>query len=127
MSGLVGSGDLRGGAADVAVLPDELARQSISDLSIILPLDAALRAITHLTQAGRCLESWEGWVKLREGGRARSLTFGGTFALSRVPARAAEVAAAGITRAHATWQRNPEYPGAELYFGLTFGAAKSAT
>jgi len=122
-----GADDPRGGTADLAALPQELARQSISRAVIILPLDAALQAIAHLTQNGRRLESWEGWVKLREGGRAKSLTFGGSFALSRDPARAAAVASAGLTRAHATWQRNPEYPGAELYFGLTFGVAESVT
>ena len=63
-----GGDDPRGGTADLAALPQELARQSISPAVIILPLDAALQAIAHLTQNGRRLESWEGWAKLREGG-----------------------------------------------------------
>lgn len=58
---------------------------------------------------------------MRDGGRAKSLAHGGSFALSRDPARAAETASAAIRKAHAFWERNPEYPGATLCFGLTFG------
>jgi hypothetical protein len=119
--------DAAGGAAreantDLAALPPELAKLSLSDATLILPLDAALQAIEHLTQHGRRLEQWEGWVRLRDGTRAKSLTHGGSFALSRDPARAAEAASAAIKKAHAYWERNPEYAAASLYFGLTFGA-----
>ena len=117
-----GRGDSRAANADLAALPPELAKQSISDVTIILPYDAALEAIAHLTQHGRRLESWEGWVRLPDGSRAKSLTHGGSFALSRDPARAAEVATAAIRKAHAHWQRNPEYSGATLHYGLTFTA-----
>ena len=89
----------------------------------ILPFDAALAAIAHLTQHGRRLENWEGWVRLRDGTRAKSLSHSGSFALPRNATRAAESATAAIRKAHAFWERNPEYPGAELYFGLTFGSA----
>jgi hypothetical protein len=118
-----GSADSRVTSADVAALPPELAKQSLSTAAIILPHDAALAAIAHMTQHGRRLENWEGWVTLREGSRAKSLAHGGSFALSRDPARAAEVASAAITRAQAYWNRNPEYPGATLCFGLTFVSA----
>jgi hypothetical protein len=107
--------------AELAALPSELAKQSISDAVIILPYDAALQVIAYLTERGRRLEQWEGWVRMRDGGRAKSLTHGGSFALSRDPARAAEAASAAIRKAHAFWERNPEYPGATLCFGLTFG------
>lgn len=111
--------------SSVGALPPELARQSLSQSVIILPLDAALEAIAHLTGTGHRLESWEGWVKLRDGSRAKSLTHGGSFALSRDPARAAESASSAMRRAREYWQRNPEYPGCELYYGLTFGAVSS--
>ena len=101
-------------------LPQELVSQSISSSAIILPLDVALAAIAHMAQQGRRLENWEGWVKLRDGGRTRSLQHAGSFALARDVARAAETATAGIRRAAEHWARNPEYPGAELFFGLTF-------
>jgi len=113
--------------ASASGLPPELAKQSISPVSIILPFDAAIEAIAHLTRNGRRLDQWEGWVRLRDGSRAKSLTHGGSFALPRDPARAAETATAAIRKAEAHWQRNPEYPGAALYFGLTFGAVEPAT
>ena len=116
-----GRGDSRGTHADLAALPPELAKQSLSEVNIILPYDAALEAIAHLTQHGRRLEQWEGWVKLRDGSRAKSLTHGGSFALSRDPARAAEAATSAIKKSHAHWQRSPEYSEATLYFGLSFG------
>lgn len=124
--GDAGSGDHPETAADLVALPPELAGQSMSQVVIILPFDAALQAIAHRTQNGRLLESWEGWVKMRDGSRARSLSQSGSFALSRDPARAAEAAIAAIKRAEASWKRNPEYPGAQLCFGLTFGAADRA-
>ena len=119
-SGAGGGGDPRVRGADHAALPESLAAQSLSDRALILPHDAALAAIDHLTEAGRRLENWEGWVKLRDGGRTRSLTYGGSFALPSDAARAAEVAKAGISRARERWQHHPEYDGGELYFGLTF-------
>jgi len=88
----------------------------------MLPQAAAIAAIAHLTQQGRRLESWEGWVKLRDGTRAKSLTHSGSFALSHDAARAATIATEAIKKAQIFWERNPEYPGAELYFALTFGA-----
>lgn len=114
------SGDPRGNNADLAALPPELAKQSISQTTLMLPLDAALAAIAHLTQHGRRVENWEGWVKLRDGTRAKSLMHGGSFALSRDPARAAATATSAIQKAQAHWERNPEFPGANLYFSLTF-------
>lgn len=58
---------------------------------------------------------------MRDGGRARSLAHGGSFALPRDPQRAAEVAGSAMRRAQDRWNRDPEYPGAQLYFGLAFG------
>jgi len=124
-----GSGDPKGPAgkgldnADLAALPAELSRQSLSHATVILPLDGAIAAITHLTGRGRRLENWEGWVRMRDGGRARSLTHSGSFALSRDPQRAADAAIAAMRKAQAAWDRNPEYPSAELFFGLTFGGS----
>lgn len=116
-----GGGDPRSTNADLTALPPELAKQSISSAAIILPLDAALAAIAHMAEQGRRVENWEGWVKFRDGTRARSLSHGGSFALPRDAKRAAESATAAIRRAQSTWDRNPEYVGTMLYFGLMFG------
>jgi hypothetical protein len=107
----------------LSALPPELASQSLSRTAIILPVDAALQAIAHLSGTRRRLENWEGWVKMRDGGRAKSLAHAGSFALPTDAARAAEVASAGIRRTKAMWDRNPEYPGASLYIELTYRSA----
>lgn len=93
-----------------------------SDL-LVLPFDAALKEIAERAERGIRLENWEGWVQFPKGMRAKSLSVSGSFALSRDPARAAANATAAIQYAHARWQRDPEYPGAELLFGLTFAEA----
>jgi hypothetical protein len=69
------------------------------------------------------VETWEGWVKLREGGRAKSLEHAGSFALPRDAERAAIAARDGMQRAQARWDRDPEYPGGALYFALSFAPA----
>lgn len=97
-----------------------------SDLTI-LPYDAALKLIADRAAAGIALENWEGWVKFRDGGRAKSLSVAGSFALSRDAARAAATATAAIERAYGKWQRDPEYPNAELQFGLSFSEPRSTT
>ena len=113
--------------SDLAALPSDLRDQSLSRTQIILPFAGATRALAELTGAGFRLERWEGWVKMRDGGRARSLAHGGSFALPRDPGRAMEVATHAMTRARERWQRDPEYPGAELYFALAFRVAERAT
>jgi hypothetical protein len=118
-----GGGDPGIHNADLDALPPELSEQSLSRALIILPLDGAIAAIAHLTDRGRRLENWEGWVRIRGGGRAKSLAHSGSFALPRDARRAAETAVAAMRKAKAAWDRSPEYPGGDLYFGLTFGAA----
>lgn len=115
-----GGGDPRGGNADLDALPPDLRAASLSLTDIILPLDGALHAAETLTATGRRLESWEGWVKMRDGGRAKSLMHGGSFALPRDAAQSAQSAAEAMRRAQERWDRAPEYEGAQLYFRLTF-------
>ncbi len=88
----------------------------------MLPLDAALQAIARAAEQGSRLESWEGWVKLHDGSRVKSLEHGGSFALPRDAARAAQVAAAAMQRAQARFDRDPEYVHSQLQFVLTFAA-----
>jgi hypothetical protein len=87
---------------------------------LVLAYADALKAIDEHAAEGRRIENWEGWVKFPTGMKAKSLAHSGTFALSRDPARAAATAKSGIERANQHWARDPEYPGAELWFGLTF-------
>ena len=120
-------GDPRSESADLAALSPDLRDQSLSRTQIILPFEGATRALRELTAAGFRVDRWEGWVKMRDGGRARSLAFGGSFALPRDATRAADIATQGMSRARDRWQRDPEYPGAELYFALAFSVVEPAT
>ncbi|HKO15205.1 MAG TPA: hypothetical protein VJU87_03145 [Gemmatimonadaceae bacterium] len=109
--------------SDLESLPPELAARSISKLQIVLPLDEAARAVEHLTAAGRRLEAWEGWVQFADGGRTKSLRHPGSFVLPSDAARAARVGTESMRQAQAVWDRAPEYPGATLYFSLSFTTA----
>lgn len=108
---------------DLSLLPSDLAEHSISTREIVLPLPDVERAIEHLRNSGRRLESWEGWVKFADGTRTRSLRHPGSFVLPIDGARAAAVAVEHIRKAQETWDRSPEYPGAALYFCLTVAPA----
>jgi hypothetical protein len=110
---------------DIDWLPAELASQSIAETMLILPLDAALRVVAVGAEQGRRLESWEGWVQLPDGGRAKSLAHSGSFALPRDAAAAAKRASDAMRSAQERWDRDPEYVNAKLFFGLTFARPES--
>lgn len=117
-----GSSDTRRGDPDLEGLPPEIAKQSLAASRIILPKDAALEALTLFAARGRLLENWEGWIRMRDGSRVKSLAHTGSFALSRDAARAADAARAGIEAAQRRWDRDPEYSNATLYFLLSFAS-----
>ena len=89
----------------------------------MLPLEPALLAIAKAVEQGVRLENWEGWVKLHDGSRVKSLEHGGSFALARDAAKSAQQASAAMKHAQARFDREPEYPDAQLYFSLTFTPA----
>ena len=117
------SSDRHHAGSELAGLPAALAQQSLAPTRLILPKDAALEALELLATQGRVLENWEGWIKLGNGSRVKSLTHAGSFALARDATRAAQAARAGIEAAQRRWDRDPEYPNATLYFQLTFASA----
>ena len=81
--------------------------------------DDALSALDHLDRAGLRIESWEGWVRLADGTRTKSLMHQGSFALPLDPSASIAAARDMISEAQRRWERSPEYPGGELYFKLT--------
>lgn len=109
--------------SDLSLLPADLAARSISTREIVLLLPDAERAIEHLTSSGHRLEAWEGWVGFPDGGRTKSLRHPGSFVLPNDRERAASVTVESIRKTQATWDREPEYPGATLYFCLTVAPA----
>ena len=109
--------------SDLSLLPQDLAARSISTREIVLLIGDAERAIEHLTKSGRRLEAWEGWVRFPDGGRTKSLRHPGSFVLPTDGGRAATIALENIRKTQQTWDRDPEYPGATLYYCLTVAPA----
>ncbi|HMC54227.1 MAG TPA: hypothetical protein VKH19_03575 [Gemmatimonadaceae bacterium] len=108
--------------AALAALPPELASKSVSTSRILMPKAAVVEALDILASRDFVLENWEAWMQLPNGGRVKSLSHAGSFALPRDAKRAAEKARAGIEAAQARWNRDPEYPNAVLHFALTYAA-----
>jgi hypothetical protein len=106
-------------SSHLAVLPDELAARSLSKHDVVMRHDDALEALDHLERAGLRVESWEGWVRLADGTRTKSLMHQGSFALPLDAAASVSVARDMIANAQRRWDRAPEYGGGELYFKLT--------
>lgn len=106
-------------SSNLAVLPDDLAARSLSKHDVVMRRDDALAALDHLGRAGLRIESWEGWVRLADGTRTKSLMHQGSFALPLDAAASITSAREMISQAQRRWDRTPEYQGAELYFKLT--------
>jgi hypothetical protein len=106
-------------SSHLAVLPDELAARSLSKHDVVMRHDDALAALDHLGQAGLRIESWEGWVRLADGTRTKSLMHQGSFALPLDASASVSTAREMIAQAQRRWERAPEYAGGELYFKLT--------
>lgn len=105
--------------SNISLLPPELAAHSLSARDIVLTLADAERAIEHLTATGQRIEAWEGWVRFPDGTRTQSLRHAGSFVLPADATRAASATVEGMRKAQTAWDRNPEYPGAVLYFRLS--------
>ena len=106
-------------SSNLAVLPDDLAARSLSKQDVVMRHDDALAALDHLGRAGLRIESWEGWVRLADGTRTKSLMHQGSFALPLDAAASINTAREMIAQAQRRWDRTPEYPGGELYYKLT--------
>ena len=106
-------------SSNLAVLPDELAARSLSKQDVVMRHDDAAAALDHLGRAGLRIESWEGWVRLADGTRTKSLMHQGSFALPLDPSASIATAREMISQAQQRWDRSPEYPAGELYFKLT--------
>ena len=106
-------------SSHLAMLPAELAARSLSRQEVVMRHDDALAALEHLERAGLRVESWEGWVRLADGTRTKSLLHQGTFALPLDAAASVATAREMIGHAQRRWDRSPEYAAGELYFKIT--------
>src|SRR5688500_19949899 len=108
-------------SSNLAVLPDELAARSLSKQDVVMRHDDALAALDHLGRAGLRIESWEGWVRLADGTRTKSLMHQGSFALPLAASGSITTARERISQAQQRWDGSPEYPAAALHFRLPTG------
>ncbi len=106
-------------SSHLALLPQDLAARSLSRQDLVLRHDDTLAALEHIGRAGLRVESWEGWVRLPDGMRTKSLVHQGSFALPLDPSASVTATREMIADAQRRWDRTPEYPGADLYFKLT--------
>lgn len=106
-------------SSHLALLPQDLAARSLSRQDLVLQHDDTIAALEHIDRAGLRVESWEGWVRLPDGMRTKSLVHQGSFALPLDPSASVATAREMITEAQRRWDRSPEYPSGELYFKLT--------
>ena len=67
----------------LALIPPHLARKSISDLEIVLPMPEALEAIDFLESKDVQILGWEGWVKSMDGRVGHGSAPQGTVSLRR--------------------------------------------
>ena len=66
---------------DLAILPETLRHQSLSNQEIVLPLDEVFQAIDLLTSASWALLGWEGWVRYPDGTRGHAPHGMGTMSI----------------------------------------------
>lgn len=117
---------LRCGMDDLLLLPDELRRQSLSDREIVLPYDAAVRAVLALQRAGCAVIGWEGWLLLHDRRRTHS-RFQGTTDLVREEAeswptfvdRSAAFCLRTMAEDWATFPASAEAARGQLFFCLS--------
>lgn len=101
------------------MLPSQLAERSLSKQDVVMRHDDVLAALDHFAKAGLRVESWEGWVRLADGTRTKSLVHQGTFALPLEASASVATTREMIGQAQRRWDRSAEYAGGELFFKLT--------
>ena len=106
--------------SDLELLPADIAKISISDDEIVLPMEQALVAIDLLEKRGIRVVGWEGWIKDREGDIGHSNAPQGTVSLAHLSvSQAAEVCRRTIREEGEKWRRENLNSPDELYFCIT--------
>jgi hypothetical protein len=103
-----------------AALPAKFRENSISDRERVVPYELALEAVDLLEAKGILILGWEGWLAYQDGGRGHSGRHQGTVSLDQLSvAESASLVRRTIANAYKAWLKEPEYPGAQLYFCIT--------
>jgi len=112
---------------DLTLLPQHLAAASLSNREIVLTYEKALQAIDIVTRQGAVVFCWEGWLELADGGHTHSPTHQGILEIAQAQGeqyesyaeRAASAVRTSIAASQERWCREPEFPGAKLYYCLS--------
>lgn len=105
------------------LLPPHLAKLSIDDKEIILPMEEALLAIDALEERGIHILGWEGWVKYQDGRIGHSDVPQGTVSLDQLSvSQAADLCRRTIREDSEKWRRDNPQRSNQLYFCITFAA-----
>ncbi len=104
----------------LSLIPEELAAKSISLSEIVLPVEEALLAISHLESAGHLIAGWEGWIRDSAGRVGHGNAPLGTKDLSYLPvSKAAKICSESIVTESATWSRKFPNTSDELFICVT--------
>jgi len=104
----------------LSLIPEELAAKSISFTEIVLPVEEALLAISHLESAGHRIAGWEGWIRNSAGRVGHGSAPLGTIDLSDLPvSEAARICTESINTDAAAWSRKFPNTSDELFICVT--------
>lgn len=108
---------------ELDLLPPDLAKLSIDEKEIVLPMEKALLAIDVLEKQGIRIVGWEGWVKDQDGRIGHGNASQGTVSLDDLSvSQAADVCRRTIREDWKRWQRDNSQSSNQLYFCITCAA-----
>ena len=95
---------------------------SASTRELVLPLPQALSVVSLLQTSGAELLGWEGWLRYSSGALGHSTNHQGTAALAGTANDVAALIKSTMQQSDDEHNLNPEVPGSELLFCITFRA-----
>jgi hypothetical protein len=101
----------------VTALPPHL--HSATDREVVLPFAEATEALDYLDRQGWRFLGWEGGVRHRDGRLGHSTQYQGTVTLAGTPDDV-QMGLDIIRAEQERWDLDPEVPGGQLLFCLTF-------
>lgn len=108
---------------ELELLPVDLAKLSIDENEIVLPMEEALLAIDVLEKQGIRILGWEGWVQGQNGRIGHGNAPQGTVSLDDLSvSQAADVCRRTIREDWERWQRDNPQSSSQLYFCITCAA-----
>jgi len=104
----------------LSLLPTAIAGQSISKDELVLPLEAALKAIEFFEANNVKVHGWEGWLKMPDGRVGHGTAPQGTGSLEACStAEAADVCRTTILEADKSWKKEHADAAGTLHFCLS--------